>query len=400
MFQSPYWNNPNGNEWRKPVQRVVLPDLCPAWVISGYEAVREALLDDKRLRKDSGTLVPLMIRKARENGATHDKKSAIYGPSMLFSDAAQHKRLRAALREHFTPTRVTALLPEISQISASLLDALPTDGTVDLMQDFALPLPLTAICHLFDIPYAEATRGPLREWTAARMEDVPEITDPASEKLVMFLMAEMDRKLGKPGNDLFSALLTQLGPGENDLSPLELITTIVLMIIAGHETTTNSIVRALATLLQEPRDLWRTLQQDPARVPDAMEEALRLCSPVRSATHRYTVAPYPVGDVVIPADEIVLLSIADANRDPSRFPDADQFVLGRDTRGQLSFGHGPHYCLGAGLAREEIAIALRQFIERYPNARLAVPAEQLQHQASPIMHGLASLPVVLRDQPA
>jgi cytochrome P450 len=396
MFQPRYWRNPDDAEWQRyPVQRVTLPDRCPAWVISGYDAVRDGLLDEHRLRKDADTLVGIMLRKARDNGATHTEKSAIYGRTMLFSDAAEHQRLRAVLRKHFTQDRVTALLPQITEICTSLLDGLTTGEPVDLMREVALPLPLTVICRLLGLPYTAATSGPLREWTAALMQDVPETTDPASEQLVGFLLGVMEEKLATKPDDLFSGLLTQLGDGADQLSPVEVIATVVLMIVAGHETTTNAIVRALAILLQEPGELWLAVQRDPGKIRNAVDEALRLTAPVRSATHRFTAEPYPAQDVVIPAGEIVLLSIAHANRDPRRFPDADRFVLDRDTTSHLTFGHGPHYCLGAGLAREEITIALTQLIARYPRARLAVPAEELEHQASPVMHGLTSLPVAL-----
>lgn len=396
MFQDPYWSDPDNPDWyTHPVQRVVLPDQCPAWVISGYDEVHRALRDNECLRKDSTRLKEIMIAGMRAAGIKNPRKSAIYGETALYADAELHTKLRTPLRAQFTAARVEALLPRIEDLSSTLIDSLPIEERVDLMEHYALPLPLRVICELVGIPYDENTSGPLRAWTAAMMEDIPEITDPASEALVEHLASLMQQKAAAPTDDLFSALLQHAGERADQLSVPEVISTVVLMIVAGYETTTNAIVRSLAALLSDYPHLWTTLHTTPALLNAAVEESLRLTPPVRNATHRWTAQPYQVGNVTIPEGEIVLLSLVSANRDPHRFPDPHQFDLTRTTSGHLAFGYGVHYCVGAALGRHEIAITLRHLSNRFPHAHLAVPPDQLQHQRSPIMHGLAELPVVL-----
>jgi cytochrome P450 len=394
MFQDPYWSDPDNPDWYAyPVQRVVLPDNCPAWVISGYDEVHRALRDHERLRKDATRLKEIMIAGMRAAGVNNPRKSAIYGETALYADAELHTKLRAPLRAQFTAARVEALLPSIDYFASTLIDTFPLEERVDLMEHYALPLPLRVICELVGIPYDEY--GPLRAWTAAMMEDVPEITDPASDALVEYLASLMRQKAAAPTDDLFSALLRHTGDCADQLSVPEVIGTVVLMIVAGYETTTNAIVRSLAALLGEYPHVWARLHTTPGLVDAAVEESLRLTSPVRNATHRWTAEPYQVGNVTIPEGEIVLLSLASANRDHNRFPNPHQFDLTRTTRGHLAFGHGVHYCVGAALGRHEIASALCHLSYRFPHAHLAVPLDQLQHQRSPIMNGLAELPVVL-----
>jgi cytochrome P450 len=360
------------------------------WVIGRYDEARAALVDP-RLSKDVGRLTAI-VRDQLEAAGEDTELSGMFFPHMLFADPPNHTRLRKLLAREFTPRRVAALQPRIERLTTELLDALPADEPVDLVERFAFLLPVTVICELLGIPVED--REPFRGWTAALMHDRPEITLPASHATAAYFTELIAAKRAEPGEDLLSALTVAADDGDR-LSEEELLGTAFLLLVAGHETTTNLLGNAVRWLLSD-RYTWQRLGSEPGLVAGAVEEVLRFDSPVRMTTYRYTAEPVEIGGVTIPVGQIVLISLSSANRDFRRFDRADVLDLYRKAGGHLTFGHGIHYCLGASLARLEAEIALGQLIRRFPDACLALPLEQLHHRPSVIMNGLHSLPVVLQ----
>jgi cytochrome P450 len=199
---------------------------------------------------------------------------------------------------------------------------------------------------------------------------------------------------------MVSALIEARGAGErgdsgDSLDERELIAMLWLLLIAGHETTTNLIASGTLALLTNPAELER-LRSDPSLLPGAVEELLRYVSPLNHATDRFSLEPVDIGGVTIPAREWVLCATASANRDSDRFGDPDRLDVGRDAGGHVSFGHGIHYCLGAPLARMEALIAFGELLSRFPALELAVPAESIRWRENTLMHGPERLPVRLR----
>ncbi|GAA1314612.1 cytochrome P450 [Saccharothrix xinjiangensis] len=394
LFGEHYWHQALevGDAVREtePVHRAEVGGYLPVWVISRYADARRALTDP-RLSKDAARIRPLLKRHLRVAGLPTEL-SGMFRPHMLYQDQPKHTRLRRLLGDHFTRARIERLRPEVERLTAALLDELPTDRPVDVVSRLAFPLPLTVICELMGVP--EHDHEALRDWTAALMDDVPARLLPASRAMGDYIADLIEHKRRLPADDLLSALVQ--GSGTDRLDHDELTGTIYLLLVAGHETSTNGITKAVRWLLDDTR-LWRHLATHRHNIANAVEEVWRYDSPVRMATHRVTTVPVVYGDVEIPEDEIVLVSLMSANRDPSVFAHAAELDIDRgDMRRHLSFGHGIHHCLGAPLGRMEAVIALDQLVDRFPRARLAVPPEQLRAQRSAIMSGIEELPVFLR----
>lgn len=393
LFSDGYWDNSLGIadalRAEASVHHATLPNQVRVWVIGQYEHARAALADP-RLSKDIGGLTAIIRGQLAEAGQD-DELSNMFSPHMLFNDDPAHARLRGLVAAKFTRRRVEQLRPRVEQLTGELLDALPRDRPVDLIARVAFPLPLTVICELLGVPPQE--REPMRAWTAALMEDLPARAVPASQEMERYFADLIAAKRAAPGDDLLSALI-QVAADEDRLSPAELMGTLFLLFVAGHETSTNMIGNGVRWSVQDPRR-WRSLGQHPEHIPGAVQELLRWDSPVRMATHRFTTEPVDYGGVVIPAGEIVLVSLQSANRDTARFPGGDTLDLRRDAAGHLAFGHGAHYCLGAQLGRMEAEIALGELTRRFPGARLAVPDGSLRRRRSPIMNGYAALPLLL-----
>ncbi|OXM59529.1 cytochrome P450 family protein [Amycolatopsis vastitatis] len=313
----------------------------------------------------------------------------MFGDSILFMDDPRHGELRALVSKVFTLRRVQELGPRIERLAAGMLGELPRRRPVDLIEHFAFPLPLIVICELLGVPLDE--RGPLREWTAALMEDDPDRVLPASREMQDYFDKLIVAKRGTPDDGLLSALVTLSDNG--DLTGGELMDMVFLLFVAGHETSTNLIGKGARHLLAAPR-WWRLLGRRPALIPGAVEEMLRFDCPVRMAPYRWTTEPVSYGGVVIPAGEVVLVCLLSAGRDPAQYREPDELAPHRAAK-HLSFGQGMHYCLGAPLARLEAEIAFTALTRQFPDACLAVDETQLQYKQSVVMHGLESLPVLL-----
>lgn len=393
LFGDGYWDDATRRDAAArsdaAVHRVRLPGGVSVWVIVSYDEARAALTDP-RLSKDIVGLRRILRRQYTHAG--HGPQvSRMFSPHMLFADPPTHTRLRRLVAAQFTRPRVDALRPHIERITADLLHGLPRGRPVDLMAEVAFLLPLTVICELLGVPVAD--RGSFRAWTRAMMGDHPADTVPASEAMADYFMRLIAAKRARPANDLLSALVHASYDGDV-LTQEELLGTLFLLFIAGHETTAGLIGNAARWLMADRR-LWRDLGADSALVSAAIDEMLRYDAPVRMATHRYTREPVTYAGTTIPADELVLVGLAAANRDPRRFDCADTLDIRRDVTGHLGFGYGIHHCLGASLGKLEADIALTMLTRRYPRARLAVPATRLTRQRSAIINSYVALPVLL-----
>ena len=284
------------------------------------------------------------------------------------------------------------LRPRIEQIADELLDRLPPDGPADLIEDYAFPLPVTLICELLGVPAAD--RNDFRRWSKAIVSSVPPDVARESERSVSaYLTALIDAKRVSPADDLLSDLVHQTGAG-GMLWPDELVRMAFLLLVAGLEKMVGLIGNGVLALLRHPAELAR-LRAEPALLPTAIEEFLRYEGSIHIATVRFTTEPVTAGGRVIPADELVLISLLAANRDRDRYADPGTLDLTRPPAGHLAFGHGPHYCVGAPLARLEGQIAIGRLLSRFPALALAGEPGDLHWRGSLLVRSLSSLPVTL-----
>ncbi len=357
----------------EPVSTVIAPpgDIGggePMTLVSRYDHVREALSDPRLRVEPPERHQPLM------NGQT---------PRILLNtDPPEHARLRQAVNGLLGRHRVTALRPAVEATARQLVDALPPYGTVDLLARFAVPLPLTVICELFGVP--EADRALFRKWTV-QFFDADGDSSEGIGQMGAYLAELLRRKRDEPGDDLTSELLAR----PHDLTEPELVGTLLLLLVAGHETSTNLIGNGLLALLTHPAQLTK-LRQEPGLIVDAVEELLRFDSPVAHAVPRYATEDLEIGGVRIAAGSTVLLALGSANHDMTL---TDNLDVSRLPTRHLAFGHGVHYCLGAPLARLEGQVAFRTLLRRLPRLALGVPANTLRWRTSLTMRGLVELPV-------
>lgn len=378
-------------QWREqgPVRCVDFGDGLRRWIVLGYAEGR-ALLADPRLAKDIDRLTALVA--AKRGVPQRDTPLDPGMRHMLNADAPDHTRLRKAVSRAFTGRRIAGLRPLIERTAEDLLTGMAGAEEVDLLEAFAVPLPVAVICDLLDVAIDD--HDAFREWTKAIVGTVSAPADRvrAQAQMVEFLRKLLRRKGAQPGDDLLSVLVTD---AEARLEEDELIGMALLLLVAGHETTVNLIGNGTLALLRD-RARWEELCGDPAGIPAVVEEFLRLDGPVNLATTRYTTEPIPVGDTVIPAGELVSIALAAANRDPGQYPVPTALAPETNQSAHLGFGHGLHFCLGAPLARLEGAIAFTALLRRYPKLRLAVAESELRWYPNPVIRGLTALPVRLR----
>ncbi|MBW4721880.1 cytochrome P450 family protein [Saccharothrix obliqua] len=369
---------------RGPVHQVTLPSGGEAWLVTGYEAARRALADP-RLRGRTGA-----VGDRRRLSAETDLGMNTH---MLNLEPPDHTRLRRLVSAPFTHHRTAALRGDVQRITDRLLDDLADRDEVDLVEEFALPLPIRVLTRLLGVP-AEDTDA-FHRWTAlltASGVPLAELDETALRMLayVRELLAEKRRA---PGDDLLSELCA-LRDGQDRLEEHELTSMVFLLLIAGHETTVNLIGNGLLAVLSDPELAARAREGEDA-VATVVEEVLRHESPVQAAM-RISTEEVDLAGVTIPAGAVVIVSLLAANRDPARFTGADRFDPARPDNQHLAFGHGIHHCLGAPLARLEGRIALHSLLTRFPRLRLARPQEEPVWRRSLIMHGLAGLPARTR----
>ncbi|WP_239396909.1 cytochrome P450 [Frankia sp. CiP3] len=372
------------------VRRHVVQTLATqlnAWVVTDYQQAR-ALLADPRLSKEIEPLLDAMTANAVDPTQTIARTPR----SMLFSDPPDHTRLRRMLGDVFTMRRVERLRPWIEDLTDSLLDQIVPGEEFDLVERLAMALPILVIGQLLGIP--PERRHDFRDWNAtlASVQATAAQKREAHGRAFAYLGELIAQKRREPGEDLVTGMITTRRDG--NLTDDELLATTYLMMNAGYETTAHMISSGMVALLTHA-DQLELLRGDHGLLPGAVEEFLRLESPLNMATIRFTAQPVQLGDVRIEAGEIVFIALLSANRDPARFPDPDRFDIQRRNRGHLSFGHGIHHCIGAPLARMEGEIVFGRLLERFSTWELAVPVESLQWKFSAQFRGLEALPVRL-----
>ncbi|MDH6709102.1 cytochrome P450 [Kitasatospora sp. MAA19] len=355
------------------------------YVVTGYSEAKQALADPG-LSKDTARFFA-----GKETGRSlHPAVSQ----NMLATDPPDHTRLRRLVTKAFTPGAVDRLRPYILDLADALTDSWVPGGRVDVIERLAIPLPVTVICQLLGVPTADRDR--IRAWSTDLFAagDHKRI-DTASHALAEYMAELVAFKRRAPDDALLSALVNVRDSDGDHLTEQELVSLAVLLLVAGHETTTAAIGNAVLALLQHPHQL-ELLRSDPNRIESAVGELLRYDSAVTIATWRWAPEPVRVGETDIPAGSPVSVSPGAANRDPARFADPDRLDLEReDAHAHLAFGHGIHRCLGAPLARAEVATALHVLLARFPELRLGQPADQLRWRHSRLIRGLESLPVLL-----
>jgi cytochrome P450 len=376
-----------------PVHEVTLTDGHRAFLVLGYAAAREAL-NHPDLSKD-------MLAALANDGTV--VAEGLPGPAfarhMLSVDPPDHTRMRGLAAGAFRRARMEALEPRIQQLVDELLDDLAAaEGPVDLVAGFARPLPFAVIGELLGIDRVD--QRTLSDWfdtlfTPYSGAEPPADAVAASDRIVRYLDELVDSRRENPTDDLVGDLVRAWG--EEQLTRQELLSTLFQLIVAGHDTTTSLIGNGVALLLQHP-DQLRLLVAQPALVPRAVEEMMRVDAPVHHATFRYAARDTTIAGVTIPAGVQVLVNVAAAGRDPSRNDEPDVFDVGRTGAGHVAFGHGIHHCLGAPLARLEAKIAFTELIRRFPEMQLATPPEALHwgHGDGLVLRGLSALPVLLR----
>jgi cytochrome P450 len=374
-----------------PVLAVRLPQGPRVWLVTRYPDVRAALADP-RLAKDSFKLEEVLGRQ----GASLVEHRAPFVEelirNMINADPPDHARLRKLVSRAFTPRAIARLRPRIEAIATELADTMSTQGpVVDLIDTFALLLPVRVIGEILGMP--SERWDDFRQWTNTvfSMAPLPQRTA-AGQAMAKYLNELVAHKRAHPGQDMLSTIVAA-AEDTDQLSETEAVAMAFLLIAAGHETTVNLISNGTLALLSNPDQLAQ-LRADPTLLPGAVEELLRLAGPLNLASMRFTTEPVTIAEVTIPADEIVMVSIGSANRDPAQYPDPDQLDIHREAS-NLAFGYGIHFCLGAALARLEGEIAFRTLLDRFPGLALAQAPEQLRWRGNLNIRGLDNLPVLL-----
>ena len=386
VYEGTFWQDPyrTWTELREaaPVHRLERP-TGPVWLISRYADVHAAL-SDSRLSRDSRWSLPPELRAGAPSTQI---------PMMILKDPPEHTRLRRLVTRTFTTRRMEALRPRIQEFTRDLIAALPEHGQVDIMESYASVLPVLVIAELLGVPAED--RATFSAWSST-IVDVSTLAESQQAQMELggYLSGLIETKREHPDDALIGALMTDVD--DDKLSHVELVAMSMMLLIAGHETTVNLISSGLLALLTHPEQFTR-LRENPDLMPAAVEEFLRWESPIHTATSFYTTEDVEYSGVTIPAGSEVLLCLAAANRDPQRFPGADELRLERDTAGQLAFSRGLHHCLGAQLARIEGQEALQALITARPDMRLAVDPDEVTWRRSNIARGLTTLPVLLGD---
>jgi len=364
--------------------------FLPTTLVARYDDCLALLRDHEHF----SSRPPAMLQQLR----------AEFGPfagatTMLDSDPPVHTRLRRLVSRAFTPRRIKDIEPRIQAIANELLDRIAREGNFDLMDEFAGPLPVIAIAEMLGVPPEEHAQ--FKTWSNQIIEGgrgsfrgaAPgEQVKATSQELRAYLANQIERRRREPGDDLITALVQAHDEG-GTLAADELLAFVVLLLLAGNETTTNLIGNGMLALMRHPDQIAR-LRGDLSLMPAAIDEMLRFDSPVQS-TVRTCAIEANVGGTDVAAGELVFVILAAANHDPARFPSPDAFDVARTPNDHIAFGEGIHFCLGANLARLEGAIAIASMLERFPKLRLTDPEAPLAYRGSYLLRGLKTLPLAV-----
>lgn len=373
-----------------PVRRVLLYGL-PAWLVTRYEDVRDAL-NDPSLSHDRTNANPY-TRAARWLFADEQLELQHH---MLRSDPPKHTQIRRLAAQAFLPRRVAALRPRMQQISDELIERLLPVGRAELISDYAFPFPLMVIMEILGVPAKD--RDQLHRWSdscaAASGAGGPSAIDILGQMRDYFVELISRKRQGQDAGGLLDTLAAACdGHGAHQR---ELLSSAFQLLQGGHVTTLGLIANGMLALLLDPGRLDH-LRDQPQLIDGAVEEFLRFDGPMEIATVRFTTQDTRIAGVDIPGGgEAVVLALASANRDPEKFVEPEKLDFERDTTGHLAFGHGAHFCLGASLARAEAQIAFRSLIGRLDDLALAVDRSELAWRQNPHLRRPDRLPVTFK----
>ncbi|GGX09218.1 cytochrome P450 family protein [Streptomyces noursei] len=385
-----------------PVVRGRFVDDTRVWFITRFEEAREALRD-QRFANDpkfagNGNGESPTSRTLEMMGLPEHYREYLAG-SILTMDAPDHTRLRRLVSRAFTARKITDLRPRVEEIADTLLRRLPDhaeNGVVDLIQHFAYPLPITVICELVGIP--EADRPQWRTWSSQLISVQPDSLREAFPAMIDYIHELIRERRAALTDDLLSELIRVHDDDGSRLSDIEMVTMVLTLVIAGHETTAHLITNGTAALLTHP-DQLHLLKSDPELLPRAVHELMRWCGPVQMTRLRYAVEDVELAGVRIAKGEAVLPLLVAANHDPRHYVEPARLDVTRQPAGRaenhVGFGHGMHYCLGASLARQEGEVAFGKLFAHYPDLTLAVEPDTLQRIPLPGNWRLAALPLRL-----
>ena len=352
-------------------------DVLGIWLIFGHADTSRALRSTHLSREPWRAPVYAKLRPFIAD-STLERTTEQW---MLFNDPPKHTRLRRLVNGAFKPPVVEALRERITAVTDELLAALPLDAEFDLMAGLAQALPVRIICDVLGLPPEDFSQT--KAWSDALAWIVEPVVrkeqriaaNQAAEGMVAYLRQHIARRRSGPKrDDLLGLLISAHDDEDAALSEDELLGNLILLFIAGHETTTNLIGNGMLSLLRHPHQLAR-LRAQPSLMHSAVDEMLRFEGSV-TTVGRHTVEPYTLGDTVIPADQTLFFMLGAANRDPAVFDNADSFDISRSPNPHLGFGAGIHYCLGAPLARLEAEVVFSRLLQRYPALELADAAPQ------------------------
>ena len=372
-----------------PVFPVKLPMKQRAWLVTRYDDVLNVLKDERFAKDPHNALSPEQLKK-------RPWVPPMFKPlerNMLDLDSPDHTRLRALVHKAFTPRMVEQMRDQIQALANALLDRVEPNGSMDVVADFALPLPLTVIGRILGIPAADNQK--FHRWTRTLLSAERNwnlfVILPSLMSFTGYLKKLIKERRAHPQDDLITALV-QAKDGSDQLSEDEVLAMIFILLIAGHETTVNLIGSGSLALLEHPDQLAK-LRSEPALIKTAIEELVRFVCPVETATERYACEDITIAGTLIPRGELVLAVLGSANRDPNYFDDPDSLDITRENNKHLAFGQGVHYCLGASLSRLEGQIAIGTLVQRMPDLRLSIAPDQVRWRSGSILRGLEALPV-------
>jgi cytochrome P450 len=373
-----------------PIYRMTLPTRETAWLITRYDDVVAVLKDERFVKDTANALTPAEVAQQ----PWFRKVFASMKRNMLNLDPPDHTRLRALVHQVFTPRLIEQMRERIQKLTNNLLDAVQGRGGMDLIRDYALPLPTTIIAEMLGVPVAD--RHAFHRWSNALVSAASSTWGlmkavPNAWALMRYIRTLLQKRRAHPQDDLMTALTRAEEAGDR-LRKEELAAMVMLLLVAGHETTVNLIGNGMLALLERP-DQMEKVRHDPALIKSAVEELLRYASPVEMATERYACEDVTMGGVTIRRGEMVYGVIASANRDERQFPNPDALDITREPNKHLAFGLGTHFCLGAPLARLEGQIAIATLLGRAPELRLTVAPSQLRWRRGMLLRGLEALPV-------
>ena len=369
----------------RPVSPMAFPDGHEGWLITGYDEVRQVMADTRFSNRQDIGVIHVPYETPGMPAATEPSPQV---PGLFISmDPPDHTRLRRKLTGAFTVKRMKQLEQQIIDVAEQQLDELAKlTPPVDLVREFALPVPSLVICELLGVPYED--RETFQANSAKFMERDVTLDDKLAAFGAMFgyLAQLVTSKRAEPGDDILSDLAR-----DEELSIEELSGMGFLLLLAGHETTANMLALGTFALLEHPEQLAE-LRENPDLLPDAVEELMRYLS-VADIFFRYATEDIELGGETIPAGSTVVVSLLAANRDPRKFDHPDVLDVHRKVRGQVAFGHGVHQCLGQQLARIEMRAGFEGLLRRFPTLRLAVPASEVPLRTNMHIYGVHHLPV-------